>query len=71
MNELVTRMMGKEVIIYLGAGNSTITGVIESLNENWISVKAAAGETEVINVDYICRVREHPRNKNGKKKSIF
>ena len=28
------------------------------------------GKTEAINLDFVIRIREYPRNKNGKKKSV-
>lgn len=28
------------------------------------------GKIEVLNLDFVIRIREYPRNKNGKKKAI-
>ena len=28
------------------------------------------GETEAVNLDYVVRLREYPKNKKGKKKSV-
>ena len=68
MNELISGFVGKDCIVYISASSGTsINGVITSLNENWIIVKTAGGE-EVINLDYVIRVKEHPVGKNGKKK---
>ena len=70
MNELISGFVCKDCIVYISASSGTsINGVITSLNENWITVKTAGGE-EVINLDYVIRVKEHPVGKNGKKKKI-
>ena len=60
----------KESIVYIAASRGTsINGVITSLNENWITVRAS-GIDEVINLDYVIRVKEYPVGKNGKRKKI-
>lgn len=70
MNELISCFVGKDCIVYISASSgANVNGVITSLNENWITVKTAGGE-EVINLDYVIRVKEHPVGKNGKKKMI-
>lgn len=33
-------------------------------------IEKKTGETEIINLDFVTRIREYPRKKNGKKKSI-
>ena len=43
--------------------------IIEEINENWISVRTAEG-LEVLNLDYVNRIKEYPLNKKGKKKLI-
>lgn len=70
MNELISGFVGKDCIVYISASSGTsINGVITSLNENWITVKAS-GIEEVINLDYVIRVKEYPVDKNGKKKRL-
>ena len=70
MNELISGFVGKDCIVYISASSgANVNGVITSLNENWITVKTAGGE-EVINLDYVIRVKEDPVGKNGKKKKI-
>ena len=34
-------------------------------------IERNSGETEIINLDFITRIREYPRKKNGKKKGII
>ena len=67
MYELAQNFIEKECIIY--TFNSQITGVIKQVNEGGILIENS-GNTEVLNFDFIVRIREYPRNKNGKKKSV-
>ena len=68
MNELVKGYIGKEVIIW--AGNSSgINGTITKIEENWIEIEDKYG-TQILNTDYISRIQEYPRNKNGNKKAV-
>lgn len=67
MNEIIKSFIGKECLIY--TFQTQITGVIESLENNWISIKTG-DSSEIINIDYISRIREYPKNKKGKKKSF-
>ena len=71
MNEIIKKFTGKECIIT--TINESVTGLIESVEDNWITVSQignSSGGTEIINVDYISRIREYPKNKNGKKKPV-
>ena len=70
MNEIINAYLGKDCVIYLSNSSSVITGNLISLNDNWITVKTKDGN-ELINIDYIIRLKEHPVNKNGKKKSVI
>ncbi len=70
MNEVIQRYIGKDCLIYLSLSSTVVTGNVISLNDNWITVKTKDGE-ETVNLDYIIRIKEHPVNKNGKKKSVI
>lgn len=63
----VEAYLGKECIVY--TMNSQIGGTIRTVSDGWIAVDNGK-DTEVINLDYIIRVRECPRKKNGKKKTV-
>lgn len=67
MFELAQKFIDKECIIY--TFNSQVTGVIKEVNQGGIFVENG-NTTEALNFDYIVRIREYPRNKNGKKKSV-
>lgn len=68
MTELAKRFIGKECIIYSFNGNQ-YTGTIKEVCDGAVLVEND-GNTEAINLDFIVRLREHPRNKKGKKKSV-
>jgi len=67
MWEIANKFKGKECIIY--TFNSQITGVIKEV-ENGAILLDNKGTLEAVNFDYIMRIREYPKNKNGKKKSV-
>lgn len=72
MNDLVKEFIDKEVIVYVSGGNAgNVSGFIRKIEDGWIKVETANGQTEVISLDYISRIREYPRAKSGKKKSII
>ncbi|MGN1329165.1 MAG: DUF6897 domain-containing protein [Eubacterium sp.] len=71
MIELAKQFIGKDCLIYtMDSGYSSVNGVIKSVSENGIIVEGKEGALEAINLDYVTRIREYPRNKNGKKKSV-
>lgn len=69
MNEMISKFIGKECLIYTCTSGSTVTGTIRSYNEGWIEIETN-GQCDIMNCEYITRIREYPRNKNGKKKSL-
>lgn len=71
MNDVFNRYIGKDCIIYTSSSSlSAIECSVISVNDNWLCIKTRDGE-EVINFDYIVRIKEHPVNKKGKKKSVI
>ena len=69
MTELIEKYIGKECIIYTCNSSSQISGIIRCCKDSWLEIERN-GETDIVNCEYITRIREYPRNKNGKKKSI-
>jgi len=62
MNEVIKGFIGKECIV--STMNSNVTGVVEAVDENWVSIRPRnKTATEIMNTDHISRIREHPRNK--------
>jgi len=70
MHELLEKYIGKECTVYT-LGDNNVTGTVTALKDGWLSIADKLGNEEVLNLDYIVRVREIPRNKNGKKKAIY
>ena len=68
MFELAQKFINKECIIY--TFNSQIIGTINEVNEGGILIEKS-GTLEAVNFDFIVRIREYPKNKNGKKKSVI
>ena len=64
MLELAKRFMEKECIIY--TFNNQLEGTIKEINGNGLLVENK-GKLEVVNLDFVVRIREYPRKKNGKK----
>lgn len=69
MTEFVKGFIGKECLLYTMNGGQ-LTGVIKSVSDGAALLETKDG-LEAVNLDYIVRVREYPRNKNGKKKSML
>jgi len=69
MKELAKRFMDKECMISSFDGNHQYEGVIKEVTDGAILVEKD-GKTEAINLDFVIRIREYPRNKKGKKKSV-
>ena len=67
MIELAKRFIEKECIIY--TFNSQIDGILKEVSDGAVLIEKA-GVLEAVNIDFIVRIREYPKNKNGKKKSV-
>ena len=68
MLELAKNFLGKECVIY--TFNSQLTGIIKQVNEGGILLEKSDA-IEAVNFDFIVRIREYPKNKKGKKKSVI
>lgn len=69
MRELAARFIDKECLIYSLDGNHQYEGIIKEVTDGAILVEKN-GQMEAINLDFVLRIREYPKNKNGKKKSV-
>lgn len=71
MSEVFNNYVGKDCVIYLSNSSSNIIECsVREVSDNWLTVVTRDG-TEIINIDYIIRIKEHPMNKKGKKKSVI
>ncbi len=69
MKELAKRFIDKECLIYAFDSSHQFEGVIKEVTDGAILVEK--GDTvEAINLDFVIRIREFPKNKKGKKKSV-
>ena len=71
MKELAKRFIGKECVIYTVTSNDgSVQGAIKEIDDGGMVIEKKSGELEIINLDYVTRIREYPRTKTGKKKNI-
>lgn len=72
MKELAKQFIGKECIIYtITSNDGNVQGVIKEVGDGGMIIERKFGESEIINLDFVTRIREYPKNKNGKKKSVI
>ena len=70
MKELAKRFIGEECIIYtITSNDGSVQGVIKEIDDGGMVIEKK-GELEIINLDFVTRIRQYPRKKNGKKKDI-
>ncbi len=70
MKELAERFIDKECIIYSFDGSHQYVGIIKGVTDGAILIEKD-GKLEAINLDFVIRIREYPRDKKGKKKSVI
>ena len=70
MKELAKKFIDKECIILAFDSAHQFDGIIKEVTDGAILVEKD-GKLEAINLDFIIKIKEHPKNKNGKKKAIF
>ena len=62
MKELAKRFIGEECIIYtITSNDGSVRGMV---------IEKKTGELEIVNLDFVTRIREYPRKKNGRKKGV-
>ena len=71
MRELAKQFIGKECIIYtITSNDGSVQGVIKEIEDGGLIIERNSGEREIVNLDFVTRIREYPRKKNGKKKGV-
>ncbi|WP_297717902.1 hypothetical protein [Intestinimonas sp.] len=57
--------MGKRCVVSLdGTFSSPVTGVLEGLEDNWLSVRTGKnGALELVNLEYVNKITELPEKK--------
>ena len=69
MKELAKQFIGKECVVYAFDSNHQFDGVIRKVTDGAILLEKENGKQEAINLDFVIRIREYPRNKKGQKKA--
>lgn len=71
MKELAKRLIGEECIIYtITSNDGSVQGVIKKIDDGGMVIEKKTGELEIVNLDFVTRIREYPRKKNGRKKGV-
>lgn len=70
MPHVIDKFIGKDCIINLGSGG-TADGIVNSVSDGWVEITDKQGTSQVVNIDYISRIREYPKNKKGKRKVVI
>ena len=71
MKELAKQFIGEECIIYtITSNDGSIQGVIKKIDDGGMVIERNSGEREIVNLDFVTRIRQYPRKKNGKKKDF-
>ena len=72
MKELAKRFIGEECIIYtITSNDGSVQGVIKEVDDGGMVIEKKTGELEIVNLDFVTRIRQYPRKKSGKKKEII
>lgn len=69
MKELAKRFIDKECVISAFDSNHQFEGIIKEVTDGALLIEKD-GKVEAINLDFVIRIKEYPRNKNGKKKAF-
>ncbi len=71
MKGLAEKFIGKECLVYTITSDTTsIKGTITEVTDNGILVEYN-GNIQAVNLEYVTRIQEWPKNSKGKKKSIL
>ena len=68
MKAIAEKFVGKECLIYT-LSSQQVSGKIVEVTDGALLLDNGK-QSELINFDYVVRIREYPTNKNGKKKSV-
>lgn len=68
MLSLAKNFIGKKCLFY--TFTNQVTGTIKEVSDSGILIEEK-NELQIINPDYVVRIREYPKNKKGKDKSVI
>ena len=71
MEALAKQFTCRECIIYtINSNDGSIAGIIREVSGGGLLLEDAQGQLQAVNLEYVTRIREYPRNGKGKKKSV-
>lgn len=72
MEEMAKQFVGQDCIVYtITSNNGEIQGTLLSACDGGLLLEDKNKQKQVINLEYVTRIREYPTNKKGKKKSVI
>ena len=72
MENLAKQFIGKECVIYtITSNDGSVQGTIKDVSDGGILIEDPFKQLQAVNLEYVTRIREYPRNKKGKKKSVI
>ena len=71
MKELAKQFIGKECLVYTVTDTmGSIQGTVKEVTGGGLILECSDG-LQAVNLEYVTRIREYPRNAKGKKKVFF
>ena len=71
MKELAKRFIGQDCIIYtLASNDGSLQGKIREVEGTGLVLERNDGNVEIVNLEFVTRIRRYPVNRKGKKKSV-
>jgi len=70
MKALAERLIGKDIIVSLLTEES-VDGILREVTDNGLVIEAPNGMTKMVNLEFVTKMQEYPKNKKGKRKELF
>ena len=72
MDTLAKQFIGQKCVIYtITSNDGSVAGTIKEVSGGGMLIEDAQGQLQAVNLEYVTRIREYPRTKKGKKKSVI
>ena len=55
----------------IASNDGSVQGTIREVSGGGMLIEDARGQMQAVNLEYVTRIREYPRNKKGKKESVI
>lgn len=69
MKQLAQQFIGKECLVYTVGESNAFNGTLQQVTDNALLLEKG-GFLQAVNLEYVTRIREWPRNGKGKKKTF-